>query len=94
MKRETVFEILDQVSGVLKSYPGIKVNIEGHTDSVGPADYNLRLSDARANSVREALIERGVDSSRLEAIGYGESKPIASNRTRKGRARPIAGKKK
>jgi outer membrane protein OmpA-like peptidoglycan-associated protein len=86
IKGRISFEILDQVSGVLKSYPEIKVNIEGHTDSVGPADYNLRLSDARANSVREALIERGIDASRLEAIGYGESKPIASNRTRKGRA--------
>ncbi len=80
------FEILNQVAGVLKSNPEIKVVIEGHTDSVGPADHNLRLSDARANAVREALIERGIDAARMEAIGYGESKPIASNKTRKGRA--------
>jgi outer membrane protein OmpA-like peptidoglycan-associated protein len=70
----------------MKSNPTIKVTIEGHTDSVGPADYNLRLSDARANSVRDALIERDVAADRMEAIGYGESKPIASNRSRKGRA--------
>ncbi len=58
----------------------------GHTDSVGPADYNLKLSDDRAHSVRQALIERDVDAGRMEAIGYGESKPIASNKSRKGRA--------
>ncbi len=80
------FEILDQVASVMKSNPGIKVVIEGHTDSVGPADYNLRLSDSRANAVRDALIERDVESARMEAIGYGESKPIASNRSRRGRA--------
>jgi len=86
IKGRISFEILDQVGGVMKSNPTIKVVIEGHTDSVGPADYNLRLSDSRANSVRDALIERGVDSGRMEAIGYGESKPISSNRSRRGRA--------
>jgi outer membrane protein OmpA-like peptidoglycan-associated protein len=80
------FEILDQVASVLKSNPQLKVVVEGHTDSVGPADYNLRLSDSRAKAVREALVERGVEAKRLDAIGYGESKPIASNRSKKGRA--------
>jgi OmpA-OmpF porin, OOP family len=80
------FDILDQVGAVFKSNPTIKVVIEGHTDNVGKADYNLKLSDGRANSVRQALIERGVDAGRLDAIGYGQSKPIASNRTAKGRA--------
>lgn len=80
------FEILDQVASVMKSNPTIKVVIEGHTDSRGQADYNLTLSDDRANSVRTALIQRGVADDRMEAIGYGETKPIASNRTRKGRA--------
>ena len=80
------FEILDQVGSVLKSNPEIKVVIEGHTDDRGSASANLRLSDNRAKSVREALIERGIDADRMEAIGYGESKPIASNKSRKGRA--------
>ncbi|MBI5509565.1 MAG: OmpA family protein [Deltaproteobacteria bacterium] len=80
------FDILDQVAAVMKSNPAIKIVIEGHTDSVGDAAHNLKLSDGRANAVRTELIERGVDSGRLEAIGYGESKPIASNRTAKGRA--------
>ncbi|MFC1611149.1 OmpA family protein [Myxococcota bacterium] len=86
IKGRISFEILDQVGAVMKSNPTIKVVIEGHTDSVGPADYNLRLSDSRANSVRDALVEREVASDRMEAIGYGESKPIASNRSRRGRA--------
>ncbi len=80
------FEILDQLASVFKSNPDIKVVIEGHTDSVGDAARNLKLSDDRANSVRAALIERSVDPKRMEAIGYGESKPIASNKTKKGRA--------
>ncbi|MBI3179162.1 MAG: OmpA family protein, partial [Deltaproteobacteria bacterium] len=58
------FESLDQVAAVMKSNPEIKIVIEGHTDSVGAADYNLRLSDGRAHAVRDALIERGVDAGR------------------------------
>ncbi len=86
IKGRISFMILDQVGEVLKSRPKIKVVIEGHTDSRGSAAYNLRLSDNRAKSVRESLIERGVDPSRMEAIGYGETRPIASNKSRKGRA--------
>lgn len=86
IKGNISFEILDQVAAVLKSNPEIKVVIEGHTDSVGSAAYNLKLSDARANSVRDALVERGTDGGRLEAIGYGESRPISSNKTARGRA--------
>ena len=80
------FEIIDQVAQVFKSNPGIRVKIEGHTDSSGAADYNLKLSDSRANAVRKALISRGIEADRLEAIGYGESKPISSNSSSKGRA--------
>jgi OmpA-OmpF porin, OOP family len=80
------FEIIDQVAAVMKSNPEIKIVIEGHTDSVGDAAKNLNLSDGRANAVRMALIDRGVESTRVEAIGYGESKPIASNKTKKGKA--------
>jgi OmpA-OmpF porin, OOP family len=80
------FEIIDQIGQVLKANPNIKIVIEGHTDSVGDAGHNLKLSDGRANAVRQALVERGIDGGRMEAIGYGESKPIASNKTAKGRA--------
>jgi len=80
------YAILDQVVEVLKANKDVKVEISGHTDAVGSASYNQRLSEARAQSVRQYLIEHGLDASRLVARGYGESKPIAPNTTREGRA--------
>lgn len=70
---------------VIEEYPSAKVRIEGHTDSMGEEDYNLDLSKKRAQSVRDWLIERGCDSERLVPIGFGESKPMASNDTEEGR---------
>lgn len=71
------FGLLDDVAGVLIDHPELtKIRIEGHTDSRGGADYNRRLSDDRAKSVRLYLIGKGVDAGRLEAIGYGEDKPV------------------
>lgn len=78
--------ILEQVVEVLKANKGVKVEISGHTDAVGSASYNQRLSEARAQSVRQFLIQHGIDASRLTARGYGESNPIAPNTTRDGRA--------
>ncbi|MEW6432716.1 MAG: OmpA family protein [Myxococcota bacterium] len=79
--------ILDEVAQALKDNAQIKkVRIEGHTDSVGNDAKNLKLSEGRANSVMSALIKRGVDPGRMEAIGFGETKPIASNSTAAGRA--------
>lgn len=86
IKGRLSFEILDQVAAVMKSNPEIKIVIEGHTDSVGPDTYNLDLSDRRAAAVLETLLERGVTSSRMQSLGYGETKPIAPNKTRRGRA--------
>ncbi|MEM0933684.1 MAG: OmpA family protein, partial [Bacteroidota bacterium] len=60
--------------------------VEGHTDSVGSAKTNQRLSESRANSVRDFLVDKGIGADRLTAIGYGEDKPIATNNTRSGRA--------
>lgn len=78
--------VLDNVAAVLGAHPEItKVRIEGHTDSQGNDAKNMSLSQQRARAVRDYLLERGIDFSRLEAIGWGESKPIASNKTRKGR---------
>ncbi len=80
------FELLREVGQVFKDSPEIKkVRIEGHTDSVGNDKFNQKLSDNRAKSVRDFLIKEGVDAARLEAIGHGESKPIESNATAKGR---------
>src|SRR5690606_28140791 len=61
--------------------------VEGHTDSVGTDAYNQRLSERRANAVRDVLVnQHGLDSSRIEAVGYGESRPVADNATEEGRA--------
>ncbi len=79
-------ETLDNIVAIMKEYPTAKFVIEGHTDSVGRADYNLRLSQKRAEAVVDYLRSHGVKS-QLEAIGYGETKPIASNKTRAGRAK-------
>jgi OOP family OmpA-OmpF porin len=70
----------------MKAYPKTTAVIEGHTDNVGSAEYNQKLSQARANSVRQYLIDNfGIKASRLSAIGYGLTKPIASNDTEEGR---------
>jgi len=76
---------LDEVVELLKAYPENKVKVEGHTDSVGTADYNFKLSQLRAASVAKYLIQKGVPTSRIETTGYGETKPIASNVTNQGR---------
>lgn len=76
---------LDKVATVLKEDPQLQVLIEGHTDSRGTAAYNQALSARRAAAVQEALLARGVESSRMRAIGRGESTPIASNQNAGGR---------
>ncbi|ADE13821.1 OmpA/MotB domain protein [Nitrosococcus halophilus Nc 4] len=79
-------DILDETADSLRTHPDLEVTIEGHTDSVGNADYNKRLSQLRAEAAMNYLVSQGVDQSRLEAVGYGEAQPIASNKTKEGRA--------
>ena len=71
---------------VLRDNPDIRVRIEGHTDSVGPEQYNQQLSLRRAESVRSYLMSQGIDEVRMTIAGYGESSPIDTNDTRAGRA--------
>jgi OOP family OmpA-OmpF porin len=71
--------ILVQAADALKGQPGLKVEVAGHTDKVGPEGYNLRLSQQRAESVRDYLVKLGVNPGQLTAVGYGESKPIFGN---------------
>ena len=78
---------LDQVAAMLKSAPQLSLEVGGHTDNVGGADANMKLSDARAAAVVKALVTRGVAASRLTAKGYGQTAPIADNRTEDGRAK-------
>lgn len=80
--------LLAELANLLKSRPDLgRISIDGHTDSQGADNYNLKLSQERAQSVMTFLVDAGVDHARLEAHGFGESKPIADNRTADGRAR-------
>jgi OOP family OmpA-OmpF porin len=77
---------IKKVADFMKTYPKTNAVIEGHTDNVDTAEYNQKLSEARANSVRQYLINNfGIKASRLTAVGYGLTKPIASNNTEEGR---------
>jgi OmpA-OmpF porin, OOP family len=77
--------VLDQVAGALDAAPDIAVEVGGHTDSRGADAYNQRLSEQRAASVRDYLMQRGVDGQRLSASGYGETRPVADNANEEGR---------
>ncbi len=79
--------ILDEAVEILQRHPNLRVEVQGHTDSVGSAQYNLGLSDRRAASVREYLISQGVNARNLTSRGYGQERPVASNDTDEGRAR-------
>lgn len=76
---------IDQLTAVLNKHPDQKVSVEGHTDSVGSDNYNLALSQRRAESVRMAIMARGIDSDRITARGLGELYPVAGNDTPAGR---------
>ncbi len=80
-------ERLARVSGILLAYPGLNVAIEGHTDSVGGEEYNQRLSEQRAEAVRQYFIEAGVASASVTARGFGKAQPVAANDTPEGRQR-------
>ncbi len=81
------FALLHQVVATLVQHPEIlKLRIEGHTDSVGTRPYNLALSQRRAQSVVEYLVNKGIDQTRLSSQGFGMEKPIASNKTEEGRS--------
>ena len=84
--RSQSFPLLDTVAQVMRDFPDITVEVQGHTDDRGRDDYNLRLSGERAEAVRQYLIQRGIPASRMTAQGYGETRPIASNRAAPGRA--------
>ncbi len=84
--RSVSFPILDTVAQVMRDFPDISIEVQGHTDSRGSDSHNMRLSQARAESVREYLIRAGIDASRLTAHGYGETVAIESNSTPEGRA--------
>jgi outer membrane protein OmpA-like peptidoglycan-associated protein len=78
---------LKQIAAALKEHPELKVEVQGHTDNVGKADANMKLSQARADAVKGALTgEYAVPESQITARGYGDTKPAAVNATPEGRA--------
>jgi OOP family OmpA-OmpF porin len=79
------FSLLDEIASVLRGRPTMTVRIEGHTDSRGSRPHNLKLSQARSDSVRQHLIGLGVDAHRMESRGYGPDQPIETNKTAGGR---------
>ena len=80
-------EKLAKISGILLAHPGLALQIEGHTDSVGSDEFNQQLSERRASSVRDFLTEQGVPASSMTAHGFGKTQPVASNDTAEGRQR-------
>ena len=78
---------INRVAGVLSQYPNTLVRVEGHTDSTGTDAYNMDLSNRRAMAVKNLLVQRGIADSRIEAVGYGETLPVATNDTEAGRQR-------
>jgi len=78
--------VLDAGVEVLKENPGVRVQVAGYTDSIGTDEYNQGLSERRANAVLDYLSSHGIDSSRLSAVGFGESNPVADNATDDGRS--------
>ena len=84
--KKGVSEKLDGIVKIMNEFPKANFVVEGHTDSTGSASLNEKLSAKRANAVKDYLVKNGIDASRLDAKGYGPSKPIADNGTRAGRA--------
>jgi len=78
-------ERLAKVSGIVLAYQGLQLAVEGHTDSIGTDEYNRRLSEQRADAVREYLVQQGIRSDAITASGFGKSEPVASNDTPEGR---------
>ena len=86
LKTESQVE-LDKLVQLLKENPTLKIRLEGHTDNVGSATDNLRLSDNRAKAVVGYLVSKGIPAARLQARGFGATQPIADNKTEEGRAK-------
>ncbi|RJG10977.1 OmpA family protein [Pseudomonas cavernicola] len=85
--KEESYGDIKNLADFMNQYPATSTTVEGHSDSVGPDAYNQKLSERRANAVREVLVNQyGVGGERVNAVGYGESKPVADNATADGRA--------
>jgi outer membrane protein OmpA-like peptidoglycan-associated protein len=86
IKKESM-PVVEQIIEMMNQAPDIQISVEGHTDSDGSNESNLKLSQARAKAVVDAIVKGGVDKSRLSSAGFGEEKPIAENSTEEGKAK-------
>ena len=80
------YPVLDKVADGLVKHPRLRVEVQGHTDSTGAKAYNMSLSAKRADAVREYLLHKGVNTQQMVSKGYGPTEPVASNKTKEGRA--------
>lgn len=85
--KSSSYQVLDEIAEGLKTQPSLKVEVQGHTDSTGSPDYNMKLSQARAESVKRYLVDRGIAAERLIAKGYGLTRPLVPNDTAENRAK-------
>lgn len=83
--RPGLYSELDRIARIMVEYPQTTILVEGHTDSTGTEAYNQQLSERRAERVKNLLIERGVQAYRINTLGCGESRPVATNATAEGR---------
>jgi len=83
--RPVAREKLAKVAGIVSGHPGLRLDVEGHTDSIGGDDYNQRLSEQRGEAVRDYLTREGMASSSVTPRGFGKTQPVATNDTAKGR---------
>jgi outer membrane protein OmpA-like peptidoglycan-associated protein len=78
-------EKLAKISGIVLAYPTLKLEVEGYTDSVGSDDFNMKLSENRAGSVRDFMVQEGIVTSSISSRGFGKTMPVATNETAAGR---------
>ncbi len=78
-------ERLARISGIVLAYPELRLEVEGHTDSIGGDEFNQRLSEKRSNSVRDYLVDSGIPMNNIIARGFGKTQPVADNATSEGR---------
>jgi len=85
MVRPGLYTEIDRIANVMVQYPETFIRVEGHTDSTGSEQYNLDLAARRADAVKDLIVQKGVSSSRMQTVTYGETQPIATNDTESGR---------
>ena len=83
--KQSSYKQLNQIVAVLKKNPKLKIELSAHTDNVGSASYNIKLSRERARTSTRYILSKGVSSKRITSKGYGEARPVASNKTANGR---------